>query len=99
MIQSESFDNSRAALRDSLSVLNSRERRIFEARRIAEKAVPFDELAREFGVSREHVRPHRGARVREGTECRFDVGSPQPSRNSIMSLPNGRLAVEHWMEG
>src|SRR5215831_2250667 len=56
MIQSESFDNSRAALRDSLSVLNSRERRIFEARRIAEKAVPFNELAREFGVSREHVR-------------------------------------------
>ena len=44
------------ALIDSLSVLNARERRIFEARRLAEEPVTLEELAKEFGVSRERVR-------------------------------------------
>jgi RNA polymerase sigma-32 factor len=44
------------ALTESLSVLNDRERRIFEARRLAEEPITLEELAREFGVSRERVR-------------------------------------------
>jgi len=44
------------ALIDSLSVLNARERRIFEARRLAEEPVTLEELAKEFGVSRERAR-------------------------------------------
>ncbi len=44
------------ALMGALSVLNDRERRIFEARRLAEDPVTLEELSEEFGVSRERVR-------------------------------------------
>jgi RNA polymerase sigma-32 factor len=44
------------ALKGALSVLNPRERRIFEARRLADDPVTLEELSTEFGVSRERVR-------------------------------------------
>ncbi len=37
-------------------MLNERERRIFEARRLADDPITLEELAEEFGVSRERVR-------------------------------------------
>ena len=37
-------------------MLNERERRIFEGRRLAEEQITLAELAEEFGVSRERVR-------------------------------------------
>jgi len=43
-------------LSEALSVLNDRERRIFEARRLADNPVTLEELAEEFKVSRERVR-------------------------------------------
>jgi RNA polymerase sigma-32 factor len=56
LTQSEELGNRRRALSDALSVLNDRERRIFEARRLAEEPITLEELADEFGVSRERVR-------------------------------------------
>jgi RNA polymerase sigma-32 factor len=53
---SEQFDNRRNALSDALGVLNERDRRIFEGRRLAEDPITLAELADEFGVSRERVR-------------------------------------------
>src|SRR5258707_5983378 len=50
---SDELDNRRQALASALSVLNDRERRIFEARRLAEDPITLAELADEFGVSRE----------------------------------------------
>ena len=44
------------ALRQALTVLNPRERRIFEARRLADDPITLEELSTEFGVSRERVR-------------------------------------------
>ena len=44
------------ALVGALDVLNPRERRIFEARRLAEDPITLEELSEEFGVSRERVR-------------------------------------------
>jgi RNA polymerase sigma-32 factor len=44
------------ALRSALTVLNPRERRIFEARRLADEPITLEELSTEFGVSRERVR-------------------------------------------
>jgi RNA polymerase sigma-32 factor len=44
------------ALQNALSVLNERERRIFQARRLADEPVTLEELSAEFGVSRERVR-------------------------------------------
>jgi RNA polymerase sigma-32 factor len=53
---SEEFDNRRKTLSDALTVLNERERRIFEARRLADDPIALEDLAAEFGVSRERVR-------------------------------------------
>jgi len=56
LADSEEMDNRRTALDHALTVLNDRERRIFEARRLADDPVTLEELAAEFGVSRERVR-------------------------------------------
>jgi RNA polymerase sigma-32 factor len=52
----EESENRRNALGDALGVLNERERRIFEARRLADDPMTLEDLAAEFGVSRERVR-------------------------------------------
>jgi RNA polymerase sigma-32 factor len=52
----DEFDNRRKALSDALGVLNGRDRRILEGRRLAEDPITLAELADEFGVSRERVR-------------------------------------------
>ena len=56
MAQHEEMDNRRKALSQALSVLNERERRIFEARRLSDDPVTLEQLSEEFGVSRERVR-------------------------------------------
>jgi len=56
LVESEELDNRRKALGQALEVLNDRERRIFEARRLADDPITLEELANEFGVSRERVR-------------------------------------------
>lgn len=56
MAESEEFDHRRNALTGAMGVLNPRERRIFEARRLAEDPMTLEDLAAEFGVSRERVR-------------------------------------------
>jgi RNA polymerase sigma-32 factor len=52
----EEKDNRHQALIGALDVLNDRERRIFEARRLADDPITLEDLASEFGVSRERVR-------------------------------------------
>ncbi|HSK41831.1 MAG TPA: RNA polymerase factor sigma-32, partial [Arenibaculum sp.] len=47
-------------LRDGLDVLNERERRIFEARRLNEDPLTLEELSREYDISRERVRQIEG---------------------------------------
>jgi RNA polymerase sigma-32 factor len=56
LVADEQADNRHRALRDAMSVLNDRERRIFEARRLADDPITLEDLAEEFGVSRERVR-------------------------------------------
>ena len=56
LAQSEQADNRRSAFNDALTVLNERERRIFEARRLNDDPMTLEGLAAEFGVSRERVR-------------------------------------------
>jgi RNA polymerase sigma-32 factor len=53
---SEELDNRRKTLSDALTVLNERERRIFEGRRLAEEQITLAELAEELDISRERVR-------------------------------------------
>ncbi|TAK48953.1 MAG: RNA polymerase sigma factor RpoH [Xanthobacteraceae bacterium] len=56
LAEHEEYDSRRKALVDALGVLNARERRIFEARRLADEPMTLEDLASEFGVSRERVR-------------------------------------------
>ena len=56
LAESEESDNRHEALRNALGVLNERERRIFEARRLQDEPMTLEELSAEFGVSRERVR-------------------------------------------
>jgi RNA polymerase sigma-32 factor len=56
LAEGEELDNRRKALSQALTVLNDRERRIFEARRLADEPITLEDLAAEFGVSRERVR-------------------------------------------
>ena len=56
LAESEQSENRHKALGAALTVLNERERRIFEARRLADEPITLEELAEEFGVSRERVR-------------------------------------------
>ena len=52
----EELEQRRAFLADAMAGLNERERRIFEARRLAEPPATLEELSVEFGISRERVR-------------------------------------------
>ena len=56
LVDREESDARLGALKSALRVLNPRERRIFEARRLADDPVTLEELSTEFGVSRERVR-------------------------------------------
>ena len=56
LIEQDELDTRRAMLSRAMGVLNERERRIFEARRLAEDPVTLEELSSEFDISRERVR-------------------------------------------
>jgi RNA polymerase sigma-32 factor len=56
LVDQEEASNRQLALRGALDVLNPRERRIFEARRLVDQPITLEELSEEFGVSRERVR-------------------------------------------
>jgi RNA polymerase sigma-32 factor len=56
LVEQEEADNRHLALREALGVLNERERRIFEARRLADDPLTLEALSEEFNVSRERVR-------------------------------------------
>ncbi len=86
LVASEEMDNRRAALSDALEVLNDRERRIFEARRLADDPVTLEDLAVEFGVSRERVRQ---IEVRAFEKVQKAV----KNRVAAMEAPVGRVAA------
>jgi RNA polymerase sigma-32 factor len=54
--ESEESESRKKALAEALSVLSARERRIFEGRRLAEDPSTLEDLASQFGISRERVR-------------------------------------------
>src|SRR5437868_14842713 len=81
MAEHEEMNHRRAALDGAIGVLNPRERRIFEARRLADDPMTLEDLAAEFGVSRERgrqieVRAFEKVRSEEHTselQSRFDL--------------------------
>src|SRR5215831_16802135 len=84
LAESEESDNRRKALGEALTVLNDRERRIFEARRLADEPITLEELADEFGVSRERVRQ---------IEVRAFEKVQKAVKNNIAHMENPHVAV------
>ena len=85
----EESDVRLAALKSALRVLNPRERRIFEARRLAEDPVTLEELSTEFGVSRERVRQIE-VRAFEKVQAAVKSGvalTQIPGRRAVPALP------------
>ena len=94
LAESEQSENRRKALGEALFVLNDRERCIFETRRLADDPTTLNDLASEFGVSRERVRQievrafekvqeavkNRGANVR-------NFGTPAGGNLAAKSFP------------
>jgi RNA polymerase sigma-32 factor len=56
LVESEELSQRKAYLEKAMATLNDRERRIFEARRLAEDPATLEDLSEEFGVSRERIR-------------------------------------------
>jgi RNA polymerase sigma-32 factor len=54
--ESEELAQRKSYLSNALATLNDREKRIFEARRLAEEPATLEDLSAEFGVSRERIR-------------------------------------------
>jgi RNA polymerase sigma-32 factor len=90
LAESEEAGNRRQALTDALSVLNERERRIFEARRLADDPVTLEELAAEFGVSRERVRQievRAFEKVQKAVKTRVAAMEAPPASAAPAALP------------
>ena len=80
----EESSNRLTALKGALTVLNPRERRIFEARRLADDPITLEQLSEEFDISRERVRQIEvrafekvGAAVKSGL-ARIEALPPTP---------------------
>ncbi len=56
LVESEELGQRKSFLAAALEQLTDRERRIFEARRLAEEPATLEDLSSEFGVSRERIR-------------------------------------------
>ena len=56
LIEQDELETRRVMLSKALGVLNERERRIFEARRLSEDPITLEDLSTEFDISRERVR-------------------------------------------
>jgi RNA polymerase sigma-32 factor len=88
LAESEESDNRRKALGDALSVLNERERRIFEARRLADDPITLEDLAAEFGVSRERVRQievRAFEKVQRAVKSRIAAMETRPSTPALQA--------------
>src|ERR1700745_1564955 len=84
LAESEQSENRHKALGEALTGLNDRERRIFEARRLADEPITLEELADEFGVSRERVRQ---------IEVRAFEKVQKAVKNNIAHMENPHAAV------
>jgi RNA polymerase sigma-32 factor len=86
LAESEEAENRKKALGEALSVLNDRERRIFEARRLADDPITLEELAAEFGVSRERVRQievRAFEKVQRAVKTRVAAMEMRPSASAV----------------
>lgn len=79
MVEQDETERRRAALVAAIDVLSDRERRIFEARLLADEPLTLEELATKFNVSRERIRQievRAFEKVRKATKVRATQAPP-----------------------
>ena len=88
LVEQEESSNRHTALKQALGVLNERERRIFEARRLSDDPITLEELSGEFGISRERVRQIE-VRAFEKVQAAVKAGLAriEASPGSVAALP------------
>jgi RNA polymerase sigma-32 factor len=99
LAESEEADTRRKALGEALTVLNGRERRIFEARRLVDEPITLEDLADEFGVSRERVRQievRAFEKVKRGVRQRVGAMAGQPASSIRIYMTPGMGAQASW---
>jgi RNA polymerase sigma-32 factor len=74
-------------LHDAIGMLNPRERRIFTARRLTDEPATLEELAAEYGVSRERIRQIEERAFQKVKAAVQRLG--QGSSRSVYLSPNG----------
>ena len=105
LVAEEEQQNRLITLRDALTTLAPRERRIFEARRLVEDPIKLEELAIEFRVTRERVRQievrafekvrnavRTNLAKREGSKHGQDAIAASPERRSLPFLHGSKTA-------
>ena len=104
LAESEQLENRKKALGEALAVLAKRERRILEARRLADDPITLEDLAAEFGVSRERVRQIE-VRAFEKVQraVQIAIAGRRPSVREVLSKSltlrgyiNYEFAAEHY---
>jgi RNA polymerase sigma-32 factor len=95
LADAEESDNRRVALSQALNVLNERERRIFEARRLSDEPMTLEDLSSEFGISRERVRQievRAFEKVQQAVRESVARVEALPPRPTLAALPAGARA-------
>ena len=93
LVQQEEADNRHSALTGALGVLNARERRIFEARRLSEDPETLEDLSTEFNISRERVRQIE-VRAFEKVQAAVKAGVAQIEAGAVAkALPGPEVRV------
>jgi hypothetical protein len=98
MVESEELELRRKALGEALGVLNDRERRIFEVRRLADDPITLEEQVDEFGVSRERVRQIE-TRARRCASTSSMSWADTPLMESSAAIGAQRLRRPHRTDG
>ena len=101
LAESEEFEHRRGALWEALDLLDGRERRIFQARRLRDDPITLDDLSYEFGISRERVRQievHAFNKVAKAVKSRIDTRHVRPhdavtANYGLASRPRRDLAA------
>ncbi len=84
LIEQDELDTRRAMLKQAMDVLNDREKRIFQARRLSENPMTLEELSSEFDVSRERVRQIEVRAFEKVQEAVQKIALEQANRPSVV---------------
>jgi RNA polymerase sigma-32 factor len=87
LAERDELDQRREMLKDALGVLDQRERRIFEARRLSDEPLTLEALSDEFDVSRERVRQLE-VRAFEKVQKAVQKAARERDRGNVLMAPS-----------